>query len=44
LPKVKNGVVKELQKLMAAEMIYPILDSPWVSLSTWCQRKDEYQS
>jgi hypothetical protein len=38
-PSMSEVVKKELQKLLAAGMIYPISDSPWVSSVHWYQRK-----
>ncbi|GJT12261.1 reverse transcriptase domain-containing protein [Tanacetum coccineum] len=31
-PKIHDVIKKEVEKLLDAELIYPILDSPWVSL------------
>nr|GEV90979.1 reverse transcriptase domain-containing protein [Tanacetum cinerariifolium] len=38
-PKIHEVIKKEVIKLLDAELIYPISDSPWVSLVHWVPKK-----
>nr|GEY05390.1 reverse transcriptase domain-containing protein [Tanacetum cinerariifolium] len=38
-PKIYNVIKKEVLKLLDTELIYPILDSPWVSLVHYVPKK-----
>nr|GEX85345.1 reverse transcriptase domain-containing protein [Tanacetum cinerariifolium] len=41
-PKVHNAIKKEVLKLLDAGLIYPISDSPWVSLVHYVPKKDGF--
>ncbi|GJR66507.1 hypothetical protein Tco_0012572 [Tanacetum coccineum] len=40
-PKIHDVIKKEVEKLLDAGLIYPISDSPWVSLYTYVPKKEE---
>nr|GEW18991.1 reverse transcriptase domain-containing protein [Tanacetum cinerariifolium] len=41
-PKIHDVIKKEVEKLLDAGLIYPIFDSPWVSLLNEVTRKDNF--
>nr|GFC62657.1 reverse transcriptase domain-containing protein [Tanacetum cinerariifolium] len=41
-PKIHDVIKKEVEKLLDAGLIYPIFDSPWVSLLNEATQKDHF--